>query len=50
MSKPRKQNKLIVKLKEDKGARAIAVTVTVMLLVLTRAAHAVPCFRLLAAR
>ena len=35
MSKERKKNQLLVKLKEDKDARAIAITVTVMLLVLT---------------
>lgn len=35
MPKTKKKNQLFVKLKEDKGARAIAITVTVMLLVLT---------------
>ena len=35
MPRQGKKNQLFVKLKEDKGARAIAITVTVMLLVLT---------------
>ena len=32
---PKSNNNIFMKLKEDKGARAIAITVTVMLLVLT---------------